>query len=340
MASSATQKSLCITCGKGSRCFTCQGCGKDFCKQHVVEHQQQLGKQLEDLIIDHDQLRENLNQHTQQELQYKLYTNKIDEWEEECINKIHQIAHDARQELQNLITQHSTKLNQSLSDIATELRTAHGDDDFHEVDLSKWIEKLNQLKLDIAQPPCFEIKLENSNIIPFIPKVKISKTPNEFFGESRGNIKIENFGQVLITESTNGFGTARSIHQFSSGKHQFRFKMEFNGSDKWVFMGIISQNEPISQISWNNKSSYGWSGDNRVYIDGVYQISSQDEKIDLENNDIVELLIDCDQNRIQLTNERTRNVSTIAIDKDKCRLPWQINFNLYHANDRISFLSN
>ncbi|CAF0779299.1 unnamed protein product [Rotaria sordida] len=95
MTSSTTQKTLCVTCGKISGCFTCRECQKDFCKLHVAEHQQELSKQLDDLTLDHDQFRHSLTEHTQQQSQHHSYIKQIDEWEQESINKIHYVATDA-----------------------------------------------------------------------------------------------------------------------------------------------------------------------------------------------------------------------------------------------------
>ncbi|CAF1331516.1 unnamed protein product [Rotaria sordida] len=278
-----------------------------------------------------------LTEHAQQP-QYHSYIKQIDEWKQESINKIHRVANDARQQIKNLINEHTTELTESLTKIALELRKAREDDDFYDTDLQQWMGKLNKLKKDFAQISNINIIQEDSSIISFIPKVSLPKSSKETFGQSIGNIRIENNGQVIVKDQSDSYATVRSNGEYASGQHRFRFKIEANGPDKWLFIGIASKNAPIKEASYCIQSSYGWSGDNRVYISGAHQPGFNGYKGDIEKNDIVELFIDCDYRSIQLTNERTRSVHTLAIDMNKCQFPWQLNFNLFYLNDRVSIL--
>ncbi|CAF2990857.1 unnamed protein product [Rotaria sp. Silwood2] len=227
MTSSTTQNTLCVICGKVSGCFTCRECQKDFCKRHVVEHQQELSKHLDDLTLDHDQFRQSLTEQIQQP-QHHSYIKQIDEWEQESINKIRQVANDARQQIQNLINQHTIELTESLTEIALELRKAREDDDFYETHLKQWKEKISRLKNVFAQIPNFSIRQENTNIISFIPKISLSKSSTETFGKSIGNIRIEDNGQVVVKDQPDGYATVRGNGEYASEQHRFRFKMEVN----------------------------------------------------------------------------------------------------------------
>src|ERR1700761_5003416 len=126
MATSTSRKAPCATCGKVIGMFTCRGCQKDFCTRHVAEHRQELGKQMDELTLDHDRFRQNVMEQTP-ESQHHLLMKKIDEWEQQSIDKIHRTADDARKQLQNTISEHTTKLTESLDKIASELRKARED---------------------------------------------------------------------------------------------------------------------------------------------------------------------------------------------------------------------
>jgi hypothetical protein len=60
MAYSTTKRSLCKACNKVPSVFFCQGCQQDFCTDHAKEHRQELSKQLDTIIVEHDQLKQNL----------------------------------------------------------------------------------------------------------------------------------------------------------------------------------------------------------------------------------------------------------------------------------------
>jgi hypothetical protein len=338
MKSSPSQKTLCITCGKGTGLFTCRGCEKDFCTRHVAEHRQMLNKQMDELTLVHERFRQSLVKQTSEPNQHSLMK-QIDEWEQQSINKIHLVAKNIRQQLQKIIGQHTTKLNEILAKIAHDLRKAREDGDFFETDVKEWTEKLNKLKKESTELPDVSLEYEDDTINPFISMISISVPTKEVFRRSIGNIQIRDNKQLIVKDSFDNYATARGSGEYSSSQHRFRFKIEETHANKWLFIGIISKDVPIQAASYESPSSYGWAGINRVFINGVFQPGFDYYKSDVEKNDIVELLIDCDQQMIALTNERTHSTFELDVDLDDCPFPWQINLNLYWANDRVRLLS-
>jgi hypothetical protein len=308
MQSSTLQKTPCTICGRVVGPFTCRGCQKDFCTRHVVEHRQMLNKQMDELTLIHERFRQNIMKQSTEIHQYSLMK-QIDEWEKQSINKIQLVARNTRQQLQKLISQHKSKLNEVLAKIAHDLRKAREDGNFFETDVKEWTEKLNKL------------------------------TPTkEIFKQSIGDIRIEDNGQVIVKNSSDSYATVRGSGEYTSGQNQFRFKIEESHANKWLFIGIISKDVPIQTASYESPSSYGWAGINRVFIDGVYKPGFDYYKSDVEKDDIVELLVDCDNRIICLTNERTNSTFELDIDLDQCPFPWQLNLNLHWANDRVRLL--
>ncbi len=43
----------CATCGTASGLFTCRGCKGNFCTRHVVQHREELEKQMDELMLNH-----------------------------------------------------------------------------------------------------------------------------------------------------------------------------------------------------------------------------------------------------------------------------------------------
>ena len=53
-------KRRCKTCGKSNSTYTCDGCQSIFCQNHLLQHRQDLAYQLEDVMHNHELLREDI----------------------------------------------------------------------------------------------------------------------------------------------------------------------------------------------------------------------------------------------------------------------------------------
>lgn len=60
--------------------------------------------------------------------------------------------------------------------------------------------------------------------------------------------------------------------------------------------------------------------------------------MEIIQNDIVDLLIDCDQRTIKLKNERTKEIIELSVDINKCPFSWQFHLNLYATNTQVRIL--
>jgi hypothetical protein len=292
---------------------------------------------MDELTIDHDQFKQNIMEKTN-ELRYHSLVQLIDDWEQQSIDKIRRTSDDARQQLRNIINEHATKLTEASTKIADELRQARDDDEFFETDLKQWIDKLERLKKDLAHPLNIQFQQEDNSTIPFISKMIVVVPTKETFGRSIGTIQIEDNGRVIVKKQGSDYATARGKDEYFSGQHQFRFKIEERQGNKWIFIGIISKDVALQAISCKSQSSYGWAGNSQVFLNGALHNGTNGYKSDIAKNDIVQLLIDCDQRIIRLTNERTRSVYELRIETSKCPFPWQFHFNLHYSNDRIRIL--
>ena len=59
---------------------------------------------------------------------------------------------------------------------------------------------------------------------------------------------------------------------------------------------------------------------------------------DVAQGDTVSLLIDCDQQIIQLINERSHQQLQLPVDTNKCPFPWQFHVNLHAASTKVQIL--
>ncbi|CAF2897589.1 unnamed protein product [Rotaria sp. Silwood2] len=333
MASSAVKKLPCITCGKAAGVFTCRGCLKDFCTRHATEHRHMLDQQMEEVTLCHDQLRQNFDEQTKEPRQHSLIQ-QIDEWEQNSIEKIRQVAENARKQLLNAISKHSIKMTEVLGDLTQKLTKARDDDDFVETDLKEWIDKLNKIKNDWTAPQTISIQQDVSEV-SFIRKITINDWSNDCLEKSAGDIRIEENGLVIVHGPSQDHAAVRGRCQYSFGQHRFRFKIEKLDTTKWVFFGIKPKDAPMMSDSANTSTAYGWAGGNAVLLNGVVHSNYNGYISDMEMNDIIELIVDCDGKKLRLMNERTHSTHELNVDVTKCSLPWQLNLGLYYSNDRI-----
>jgi hypothetical protein len=126
--------------------------------------------------------------------------------------------------------------------------------------------------------------------------------------------------------------------QYSFGTHYIHFQIEKRG-DLRFFFGIISSLEKVSRVISNdtdNKSLYGWWGLNSMVINGEVQRSK--EKNDIEKNDQLTLILQCDHQQIQLQHHRTNRLLQLSIDITTCPFPWKFVVELPSYGDCLRIL--
>jgi hypothetical protein len=104
-------KNHCIICGKEIKALCkCEGCSQTFCFNHVDDDRQQLNKQLDEIEVTRDLFRQTLTEQTLDRQKHPLIE-QINQWEEDSIDKIKQIAEEARQSIIKYTNEHRNKIN-------------------------------------------------------------------------------------------------------------------------------------------------------------------------------------------------------------------------------------
>ena len=147
MATSSTQnnKKHCIKCDgnkTGGGLFTCDGCQQMFCGRHVSDHRQELGLQLEVAMQNYDLIQQELSQVQPNQ----RILEKIDAWEKQSIQKIHELAETNRTEFYKWHQNTNDQIKKESNALGNNLRVARETDDFSEPDLTKWYQLLNNLR--------------------------------------------------------------------------------------------------------------------------------------------------------------------------------------------------
>jgi hypothetical protein len=156
----STQCSIC----KETSTFLCNGCSKNFCFDHLTEHQQLLNEQLHSIQDDYNQFRQFIIDIKENPQKHPLIT-KIDQWENESIHKIKQTAQQCREELINYTNQNIYQIEIKLNDSNEEIIPNQKKNDFNEISLNNFKQKLEKLKQELNQSKDISILQQSDSLI-------------------------------------------------------------------------------------------------------------------------------------------------------------------------------
>jgi hypothetical protein len=159
-----TAKGLCVICSKEKRGVKCEGCSQMFCFEHLPVHLQQLSAELDEIEMNRDIFRQTLNEQTNDPKNYSLIK-QIDRWEEESIKRIQKTAKECRQLLSQQATQHIHRIEVNLTELTTQMRKIRKENDFNEIDLSQFKQKLAKLRKELDQPSNVSIQQDSTSLI-------------------------------------------------------------------------------------------------------------------------------------------------------------------------------
>ena len=329
---------LCAICNKAAGLYDCRECQRTFCKKHVVEHNLELSKQMDNIVQNHDLLQQQLSEQNVASDQHPLMV-EINNWERESVEKIRGAAEKARRDLDELLTTNKKLTAEELKKISTQLKTRQEADDYSEKELTEWLQALEKLKKQLSTPA--NVKLDKVNDEKWLERLEIIPTllnPIDKFEKVCCNAQILENGLVAEHNGSTSHAEVRGSTKYSTGTHKISLKIEKMENNNWMFWGIMSQNTPMQNNSYSSTSANGWAKYGQVYLNGKNSGGYNGYQGDIIENDILHLILSCDNRTIELENERTKQKYSIPIDLSGCPFPWQLHINLYGSNDRIQIL--
>jgi hypothetical protein len=191
----ATNKTYCIKCGKAKATLKCIGCEQDFCSNHLNDHRQELNRQFDEIELKTDLFRQTLNEETN-----NPFIQQIDQWEKESINKIQQTANQCRHLIIEQTNKNIQKIEIDFNKLTNEITGVRRENDFNEIDLNEFNQKLKQLQKQLHQPSTISIQQDlTSSFINEISVVILSGKSTE--DKSRGKNLIRSFSPIPNKES-------------------------------------------------------------------------------------------------------------------------------------------
>jgi chromosome segregation ATPase len=145
-----SMKTKCSICEEERSTFLCRGCEKDFCFDHLTEHCQLINTQLHHIQNDYNQFKQ-LIMDIKNNLEQHPLIKQIDQWENESINKIKQAAEQCRKKLINYTDKNINRIQTKLNNPNEQLISNEKKNDFNEIDLKKFKDKLEKLKEELNQ---------------------------------------------------------------------------------------------------------------------------------------------------------------------------------------------
>jgi hypothetical protein len=169
----ARVKTQCSICEEERSTFLCRGCSKDFCFEHLTEHRQLFHTQLHYIQNDYNEFKQRIIDLKTNPQKHPLIK-QIDQWENDSIDKIKQKAKQCREILINYTNEIINETEMKLDDSNEQLRPNEGKNDFNEIDLDRFKEKLEKFKEELNQPKNVSIEQQPNSFIKEI-FIKIGK---------------------------------------------------------------------------------------------------------------------------------------------------------------------
>jgi hypothetical protein len=336
MAATDIQKKPCSKCNKGGGVFTCDGCEQSFCRKHSDGHRQELGVQMDNIGQEYDLLQRELNKKAEE---HSLLT-RIDRWEQESVDKIHQVAKQARIDLRQLIDQNKNDLKTSMTQITHELQSSRESEDYTELDLNGWIDQLKKFRSELEKPLTPNIINDDGDKRSVIRLIRISnqQDSNQLFSPPDQNIRnlsksiSERFEQIdktfILSEdglvakclkSDLRTSSIRGNRCYSTGIHHISFRIEQKKS-KYLFLGVTTLHQKTFALTSTTPKANGWWELELSIVNGRLHEKSSARSI--RTGDEVTLTLNCDHRQIQFEHHRTKQIAQMPIDLKKCPFPW------------------
>ncbi|CAF2113624.1 unnamed protein product [Rotaria magnacalcarata] len=162
----AKSQMQCKECRNGAA--TCNGCRKQYCMNHFLKHRQELAERMDGVGQEHDQLQQDLER---EDLASGLIS-RVENWRQQSINRIEDIAKQAREDLQKWLARLKNHLQESLRRISEQLKSSQTSNNYAEKDLDEWMKQLMELHGMMSRPSTVDIT-EDDTAQPWIRTIKV-----------------------------------------------------------------------------------------------------------------------------------------------------------------------
>jgi hypothetical protein len=156
----------CSMCNKELGPMYCTGCDKYFCWKDLKTHREGMFTEMDRIVEERNRLQDVINDGIQRNDQQSPVIKQIDKWENSTIEKIKQVATQARQQAIQLLNFKRMKINTEFKSFSQELAHLKESENYAEHELTRLKKMIDQFKQDLrqsAQPTTIELHTEQSD---------------------------------------------------------------------------------------------------------------------------------------------------------------------------------
>ena len=158
-------KTLCCICNDETEKITyvCKGCLNEYCYEHLGTHRQEINNELEHVINHYNQFQQAINE-KKQNPQNSSLIEKINQWENESIHKIQQIAKQCRTMVIKYTKIITNDIEKKFDELIQQLKQIQKENQFNEIDLNLLKNQLKQITEEFIDPSKISIKKDSQKL--------------------------------------------------------------------------------------------------------------------------------------------------------------------------------
>jgi hypothetical protein len=163
-----TTSKQCSLCTKQLGPMHCTGCDEYFCSKDFKIHREGIFTEMDKIVEERNHLQYAINNELQCNDQQGPVIQQIDKWENSTIEKIKQVAAQAREQAIQLLNSKRMKINTEFKSFSQELADLKESENYAEHDLTRLNRMISQFKQDLresVQPVIIELHTEPSDVI-------------------------------------------------------------------------------------------------------------------------------------------------------------------------------
>ena len=141
----------CSVCKKELGSMHCTGCDAYLCMKDFKLHRDELSTKMDGVVEERNRLQDEINNVAQPNDQQNPLIEQIDQWQKVTIEKVKQVAAQARQQAIQLVTSKQEKITTEFQSFSQELAHLKESENYVEPDLTRLSQMINQLKQDLRQ---------------------------------------------------------------------------------------------------------------------------------------------------------------------------------------------
>jgi hypothetical protein len=158
----------CSVCTEELGATHCTGCDQYFCTNDFQTHLQGMVNEMDKIIEERNHLQNEINNETQSNDQQNPVIEQIDSWQKSTVEKVIQVAAQARQQAIELLNIKRMKINTEFKSFSQNLADVKRSEKYVEHDLRRLKQMISQFKQDLihlTQPITILLHTEQSDRI-------------------------------------------------------------------------------------------------------------------------------------------------------------------------------